>query len=101
MDGKVNTKRVVVCAALRNKKTGQIIAGARHYDSVMRSIFVKYDVDDKPIRDKDWIGAEQGFIDQYGVFMDRKEAWKVAKESDQIKWGKEYSKETLYSENLY
>lgn len=98
---KVNTQRVVVCAAIRSKTTGQIIAGARHFDSVMRGIFVKYDPDGKPIRPPEWIGAEQGFIDQHCVFMDRQEAWNVAMAAGQVKFGREHSIGTLYSEDLY
>lgn len=45
-------------------------------------------------------GSEQGFIDQFGDFMDRKEAWNVALEQNQIR--EEVSTHgTLYSENLY
>jgi len=43
----------------------------------------------------------QGFIDQWCVFMDRQEAWKVAEAAGQIKYGRDYSKGTLYSEDLY
>ena len=86
---------MVVCAANRTK-TGKIVCGARHYDSIMRNqVFVNGK------RPPEWLGAEQGFIDQFGVYMNRQEAYKVAEAASQIKYGREHSKGTLYSEDLY
>ena len=88
--------RVVVCAAVQNKE-GKILCGARHWDSVMRGIGV---VDEQMI--PEWRGAKQGFIDQFGVFMDRQEAYEVAYAAGQIKYGCSGSIHgTLYSEDLY
>jgi hypothetical protein len=88
-------KRRVVCSAIRAKFTGEVIIGIRHYDEWMG----KFD---------SWSGwgdpVDQGFIDQYGVFMDREEAWKVAAAADQIIYrcgGDDKNGGTLYSENLY
>ena len=89
------TPRVVVCAAIRSK-TGKLLCGARHFDEAMRSQFM---VDGQ--RPPEWLSAEQGFIDQFCVFMDRQEAWKVAEAAGQIKYELGHSKGTLYSENLY
>lgn len=101
------TPRVVVCAAIRNKK-GQLACGARHYDSAMRQVFIR-----KPnwfervilgktfVKHKDWYVCDQGFIDQFCVFMNRQEAWKVAEAAGQIKYAPEHSKGKLYSEDLY
>ena len=91
-----NKQRVVVCAANRSTKTGKIVCGARHWDSAMRGQVL---VDGK--RPDEWLSAEQGFIDQFGVFMTREEAWVVAEAAGQIKFGRDYSKGTLYSEDLY
>jgi hypothetical protein len=88
--------RWVVCAALRSRKTGQVIAGARHWDSIMRGIAL---VDKKTLAI--WQGSEQGFIDQYGQFMDRQEAFKVAKANNQIRRSPIPDDGTLYSEDLY
>lgn len=47
---------------------------------------------------------EQGFIDQHGAFMSRREAWEVAEAAGQIirrVGGDEADGGTLYSENLY
>jgi hypothetical protein len=86
--------RVVVCAALKNKE-GLIVCGARHYDAVMHAqIINSYYVWDKD-------AAEQGFIDQYGVFMSREEACKVAWYEGQIVRRCDGDEGKLFSENLY
>lgn len=87
--------RVVVCAAIRSKD-GKVVCGARHYDVAMRDQFLRGGK-----RTKKWIGAEQGFIDQFCVFMNRQEAYEVAFAAGQVKYGPEHSKGTLYSEDLY
>ena len=92
---KDNKQRVVVCAANRSK-SGKIVCGARHWDPAMRAQIL---VDGK--RPPEWSVAEQGFIDQFCVFMTRQEAWKVAEAAGQIKFGRDYSKGVLYSEDLY
>jgi hypothetical protein len=48
-------------------------------------------------------GEVQGFIDQYGVFMDRKEAYAVASAAGQIntRRPKGYPEYMLFSEDLY
>ena len=92
---KDNKQRVVVCAAIRNK-AGKIVCGARHYDAAMRGQFLRGGK-----RPKTWLSAEQGFIDQFCVFMTRQEAWVVAEAAGQIKYGRDYSIGTLYSEDLY
>lgn len=92
----MNTKqRVVVCAAIR-RKDGKIVCGARHYDAVMRGQILRGGK-----RPNKWLSAEQGFIDQFGVFMNRQEAWTVADTAGQVNYGRDYSEGTLYSEDLY
>jgi hypothetical protein len=44
---------------------------------------------------------EQGFIDQFGVFMTREEAYVVAKAAGQIKYRCGGDDGVLFSENLY
>lgn len=90
--------RRVVCAACRSGEL--IIAGARHFDSVMHRQIAAIAPEKKP-KPSQW---EQGFIDQFGVFMDRKEAMQVAKAAGQpidIERGCGGSETTLYSEGLY
>jgi hypothetical protein len=84
--------RKVVCAAIRNQSK-LIICGARHFDSIMCNQ-IESSTDD-------WDGAEQGFIDQFGFFMTREEAYDVAVEAEQIirRVGGDEGK--LFSENLY
>ena len=87
--------RVIVCAANRNK-AGKIVAGARHWDIIMRGQILKNDK-----RPKDWFDVEQGFIDQSGIFLNRQEAWNVAKAAGQIKYWNGNCEGTLFSEDLY
>jgi hypothetical protein len=99
---KYHHQRVVVCAANRSRLTGQIVCGARHWDSCMRDMVIPKDSRGEYIGMPDeWICADQGFIDQAGVWMDRQEAYEVAEKAGQIKYGPEYSRGTLYSEDLY
>lgn len=94
--------RFVVCAA--NRYGDLIVAGARHFDMVMHSQ-LRYIREDR-LLDFEILGrAEQGFIDQYGVFMDREEAYDVAEKAGQLnvrrlKSGNVGVRE-LFSEDLY
>jgi len=82
----------VVCAA--NKlKSGLIIAGARHFDKIMRD-----QVDAIGVKMR---GSEQGFIDQFGNFLTRKEAMDIAKKQEQLYRRFHADKHGLFSENLY
>jgi hypothetical protein len=91
-------RRRVVCAACRSSKTGAMVLGPRHMDNVMR-VHVKL-TPNHDYHDFD----DQGFIDQWGVYMGREEAWVVAKAANQIVYrcgGDDRNGGTLYSENLY
>lgn len=83
--------KVIVCAAMRQGNI--IVAGARHFDSIMLS-----QIKAMNIPKRDW---EQGFIDQYGNFLTREEAWGVADTAGQIKKVISGMKGLLWSENLY
>lgn len=88
--------RKVVCAANRSTVDGFLVLGARHFDNCMRAQI-------KATGRKHTEFREQGFIDQYGVFMDRREAMKVALESGQpldLKRNGGNGKD-LYSEGIY
>ena len=90
LDGLVG--RRVVCAAIRNDKK-EIICSSRHWDRLMS---------DQVARSiGNWRRAEQGFVDQFGVWMSRTEARKVAAEAGQIIRRFRRDEEELYSENLY
>jgi hypothetical protein len=89
-------ERFVVCAANR-WPDGLVITSARHFDPGMHAICQRV------FGDKPYGRCEQGFIDQRGVFMDRKEAFLVAKAAGQISVRREKSSpaDTLFSEDLY
>lgn len=87
----------VVCAANRFPD-GTMLIGARHWDTHM-------------VEQAKQLGIrggkeKQGFVDQFGNFLTREEAWKVARNNQQII--RLCSSETLedeegylFSENLY
>lgn len=87
-------QRVVVCAAINYD--GLIICGARHHDKVMNDVIRKLPDLVKNTR-------IQGFIDQFGVFMDRTEALEVAKAAGQnVDMERNGGNgKILYSEGLY
>lgn len=87
--------RSVVCAA--NKYGDLVFTGVRHYCPVMVFNMAAYDI--RALSQQH--GEVQGFIDQFGVFMDRKEAAIVAKESGQLARYGNFVPEVLFSEDLY
>jgi hypothetical protein len=93
----------IVCAANRvvlDWDDVVVICGARHYDNIMHRQVHRM----PSISHKDWIEAEEGFIDKRGEFLTREEAWKVASREGQIirrVGGDSINGGTLYSENLY
>ena len=84
-------QRRVVCAANRFPD-GVIILGARHWGPLM--------CEHANLLGRRGGNEEQGFIDQWRVFMTREEAWLVAVDAGQIIRDVGCSGE-LYSENLY
>lgn len=104
----------VVCAAIRIQDViglPTIIIGPRHYDAVMHEAIethvycygshYHYDLKER------WSQAEQGFIDQWGNFLTRTEAWLIAFTAGQIlrfvgnQNPRELMAQELFSENLY
>jgi hypothetical protein len=86
---------LIVCAALRHRETGLIIAGARHKQDVMRPLMEAlggYEY---------WRNSESGFIDQKGEFLDRRRAWEIASAAGQIRHPEIGTPGTCFSENLY
>lgn len=88
----------IVCAAVR-MPNGVLILGVRHWDGFMaqyvrsfggRQAFSAYGRDE-----------EQGFVDQFGNFLNREDAWKVAEQAGQIIRRVGGDEGCLYSENLY
>lgn len=66
--------RYIVCAAIRRGHT--IICGPRHANCLNQANGLNM------LQPNTW---EMGFVDQDNVFMDRKEAWKVADAAGQIR----------------
>lgn len=95
--------RVVVCAACRYGEL--IICSARHHDPVMNAqIKVLKEAEEIAIRDlRNHGDYEQGFIDQWGKFMNREEALAVATAAGQInvRRPKTFPETELFSEDLY
>jgi len=85
----------IVCAANRHPTNGRIITGARHYDPIMRAQINASEGSDS------WIGCDQGFIDQFGNFLTREKALKIAKKNGQIRRRCGGNDLRLYSESLY
>jgi hypothetical protein len=89
----------IVCAAIRNNVTGEIIIGARHFDIFMLKHIEKFEHhQDRAI----WKRAEQGFINQFSEFLTREESYIIAKENGQIiRPDGTHDDKTLFSECLY
>lgn len=97
----------IVCAAML-MENGDIVAGIRHFSPEMRAIMLKAYGEKYHLKVK-----EQGFVDQFGKFYDRKEAWIIADTNGQIirptGWEENPNprkanigdKGILFSENLY
>ena len=74
MSGTTKPKPRVVCAAIMNKE-GAIVIGVRHFDYIMHATL---DLRKELFPTEDWHDCDQGFVDQYSVFISRTEAWKIA-----------------------
>lgn len=87
------SNRRIVCAACISDK-GVMVIGPRHWDMVMHELNKSVGINAHT--------AEQGFIDQRGVFLSREEAFEVATAAGQIrhKSGNPNSKK-LFSEDIY
>lgn len=81
--------RQVVCAAIKNTRTGMIVCGPRHHHCIRLA-------HDLGICSDGWV---QGFVDQKNEFMTREEAMVLAKERGQIRGQTRGS--GLFSEDLY
>jgi len=85
----------VVCAAIRHKQTQLVLCGARHFDYIMLNHISETELEG-------WADADQGFIDQWGNFLTRQEAYIIAERQGQLTaQGAPHTKGILYSEDLY
>lgn len=104
------TTELIVCAAIKFRERNQkdinlilegvelVIPMVRHYSPDGRDVIDSL----KPLyEDKELKELEQGFITNFGRFVDRKEALKIAKENNQIRYSIGYEPDELYSEMIY
>lgn len=95
-----DAKVIIVCAA-NQFEDGLIIAGARHFDNVMHGN-IKRVFNTRDNRADQSSMSEQGFIDQYGRFYSREDAFKIVQENGQpFDLDRNGSHSVLYSEGLY
>lgn len=91
--------RRIVCAAIRDVRSGFVVAGVRHFDEIMRKNAKQYDTESSVA--PNW---RQGFLDNNYQFLTRREAWPIAEAAGQIIrrcGGDDAQGGMLYSENLY
>ena len=95
--GQSEPTQVIVCAACRYGLL--ILCGARHWDRVMSDQYLLA----KQTGAYPGTGQfEQGFIDQFGTFINREDALKIARNSGQLEGRKKHPPEhLLFSEDLY
>jgi len=92
-------KEYILCAAINYN--GTIVCGYRHGDcyNILMKLLNLETSDNLPGREC------QGFLTSENRYVDRKEAWKIAKQNNQIKYGEKVSDRgedsELISENLY
>lgn len=95
------SERRVVCAAIR-AADGHLVLGIRHYSRDMHAQIEQRIDGAHFLRRRD---PDQGFVDQYGVYMTREEAYQVALAAGQIRYpercGQGLDGPKLYSEGLY
>lgn len=94
--------RRVVCAAIR-AADGSVLLGIRHYSQDMHDQ-ISLRLDGSKFKNRH--DEDQGFVDRYGVFMSREEAYQVAEAAGQIVYPEACGEgpngtRKLYSEGLY
>lgn len=87
---RADVQRVVSMAACI--VDGFLIVGNRHFCPIMRMMIDNLGLDCH----KHDVRTQQGFVDQWGVYMTRQEAWDIAKAAGQIK--EVFQEGVLYSE---
>lgn len=85
----------IVCAAIRGSD-GTLILGIRHYSLDMH-MQIAQTVNNWRYANK--LGDDQGFVDQYGRYHTREQAWHIATANGQVT--EPIAQDSLYSEDLY
>ena len=88
-------KQYIVCAACRHH--GTMLAGPRHWDGVMRGQYKQLRADLQVPHSM----FEQGFLDQFGQFISRRDAYQIAKQNGQPINESRNGRAELFSEGLY
>lgn len=89
---------LIVCAANKFEVNGKelVIPAVRHYSPDMHRILnTLEDLGSNPVE------LSQGFITNFGRFVDRKEALEIANANNQVRFSIGYEPDELYSEMLY
>jgi len=88
-------KQIIVCAASLCKD-GTMILSIRHMDSIVRETYKKIYGTTNNLQ-----SIFQGFTDQFGNFLTRKEAINIVIKNEQVIRSTNFIGDELYSENLY
>jgi hypothetical protein len=99
----------VVCAAneivyldAAGQRIKLLVAGARHCDRVMGDVTYALQARHGTIPGyQPFVTEDQGFIDQFGIYWTREEAWTIAEYQGQIVKRMGWLTGRLHSENLY
>ena len=89
--------RRVVCAAIR-ANDGDVLIGVRHYSPDM---YAQIHARSDGVKFRYRSGDDQGFVDQRGEYMTRRQAWNVAEAAGQVRRAGHDGEGVLYSEDLY
>ncbi|ASV44082.1 hypothetical protein PBI_SCTP2_67 [Salicola phage SCTP-2] len=84
----------IVCAAMK-LQDGTIVVGVRHFDHFM---IQQIQAMNMHVTHSNTV---QGFVDQFGEFYDREQAYEVAHGNNQIVRDEDVCHGSLFSENLY
>jgi len=90
----------IVSAARRYTACGTVIPSPRHSDSTFHVLSRKLGLDRASQGDR-LLPHEDGFIDIFGLFWNRREAWWIAEFNRQIVRREGLGSKRLYSEHLY
>lgn len=97
----MSNARRIVCAAIR-AYDGDLLLGIRHYSRDMHAQIEARNDGNKFLNRRD---KDQGFVDQYGTYLTREEAYQLAESNGQLLYpracGIGLGGPQLYSEGLY
>lgn len=86
----------IVAAALQHKD-GRVVVGVRHYDELMIGVLKQL----PDFMTAGWRAADQGFVDNHGVYWTREDAWIIAEAAGQIIVSEGTRRGVLHSEDVW